>query len=247
MKFRVIVADCPWGFSDSLTMNDVKRGAAANYSTLSIADLKSLPVSKIAEDESLLVMWVPSSLLPEGLDVMKAWGFDFKQTYIWVKTKQDITSDLIGNLIDEFKDSSGKFFTSRAISDIKDTIKQGLPKLFNANAILAFGMGRIYRQTHEIAIIGTRGKIYRHLQNKSQRSVSLSPATKHSTKPEDLQNALDLMFPGSNKLEIFARRDRNQWTCIGNEAPNTKDEDIRVSLEKLLKPEEQENNEDSTS
>jgi N6-adenosine-specific RNA methylase IME4 len=75
MKFRVIIADCPWGFGDNLSMSNIKRGASANYKTLSVEELKSLPVSEICEDDAILALWVPSTLLSEGLDVMKAWGF----------------------------------------------------------------------------------------------------------------------------------------------------------------------------
>ncbi len=95
-------------------------------------------------------------------------------------------------------------------------------------------MGRIFRNCHELALVGTRGKIYSKLQNKSQRSVLLAPNLKHSSKPEGLQDRLDLMFPQANKLELFARRLRLGWICIGDEAKNTLNEDIRDSIDKLI-------------
>jgi N6-adenosine-specific RNA methylase IME4 len=99
---------------------------------------------------------------------------------------------------------------------------------------LAFGMGRLFRQTHEICLIGTSGKlIYKQLANKSQRSVSFAENLKHSAKPEHLQDSLEIMFPGQNYLEIFGRRLRNNWDVIGNESPSTMGEDIKVSLSKL--------------
>ena len=88
-KFQVIVADPPWSFSDSLNMSDVARSAKANYNTMTIGQIKDLKVKEITSpDGAILALWVPSSLLQEGLDVMKAWGFKHKQTYIWVKTKK---------------------------------------------------------------------------------------------------------------------------------------------------------------
>ena len=44
---------------------------------------------------------------------------------------------------------------------------------------------------------------------------------KHSKKPEDLQESLELMFPSyTDRLELFARRERPGWTCVGNESQN---------------------------
>jgi N6-adenosine-specific RNA methylase IME4 len=96
---------------------------------------------------------------------------------------------------------------------------------------LAFGMGRYFRAAHEIALIGTRGSCMP--ENKSQRSVIQHPALPHSAKPEALQDSLDLMYPGATKLELFARRDRPGWVCVGNECPSTQGEDIRASIERL--------------
>lgn len=79
------------------------------------------------------------------------------------------------------------------------------------------GMGRLFRQSHEIALIGVSGKsIYPLLQDRSQRSVGFDLNVGHSTKPETLQDRLDLMFPTANKIELFARRIRPGWTCLGN-------------------------------
>jgi N6-adenosine-specific RNA methylase IME4 len=47
---------------------------------------------------------------------------------------------------------------------------------------------------------------------------------------------LDLMFPGKSnkKIEMFARRDRPGWVCIGNQAPATINKDIRESIKDTL-------------
>jgi len=232
-KFSVIVADCPWSFSDKLKMSDVARGASSNYSVMSILDIKQLPIKDLTDlAGTVLALWVPSSLLQEGLDTMKAWGFAHKQTYVWVKTKkqplekvQKIFSSLV-SIANEMKTGS--------VSTFKDykRILNGTFMAFKLAQSLSFGMGRLFRQTHEICLIGTsNNKIYKSLQNKSQRSVSFAPNLKHSAKPEHLQDALELMFPEGNKLELFARRHRPGWTCLGNEVCGG--EDIRVSLSKL--------------
>lgn len=217
MKFNVIVADPPYEFGDKLKMSSVKRGAEANYNIMTTEELCNLPIKQIVDPNGcILCLWCPSSLIQNGLEVMDTYGFKLKQTYIWIKSKQE---NSIINIITKVIPKQGW--------------NTGVKYLFDN--CLSFGMGRLFRQSHEICLIGTNNNgIYKQLENRSQRSVSFAPNLKHSQKPEDLQNSLDLMFSTGNKLEIFARRQREGWVCIGNEAPATKGEDIRVSLEKLI-------------
>jgi N6-adenosine-specific RNA methylase IME4 len=84
---------------------------------------------------------------------------------------------------------------------------------------MAFGMGRLARNACEFALVGTRGKIYPHLQHRGIRNVFLAPSYKHSEKPWKVAEALELMFPDFAKLELFARRARPGWTTIGLEVP----------------------------
>lgn len=230
-KFSVIVADPPWSFDDRLKMSDVPRGAQANYPTLTIQDIKRLPVKAACDpDGAVLCLWVPSSLLQEGLDTMKAWGFNHKQTYVWVKSKKNevLTREIRKGFLELVKKVKrkalkldGKPITFRDFDFILDA------------TMLAFGMGRLFRQAHEICLIGTSSnKIYKQLNNKSQRSVCFAENLRHSAKPEALQNSLEIMFPKAKKLELFARRERQDWTCLGNEVGSK--EDIRVSLAKLI-------------
>lgn len=79
---------------------------------------------------------------------------------------------------------------------------------------LGFGMGRNFRNCSECALIGTKGKP--KLLDRSQRNVSLDLALPHSQKPETLQNRLEIMYEGPY-LELFARRKRDKWICLGNE------------------------------
>ncbi len=247
-KFDIIVSDPPWSFSDKLTMAPVKRGASSQYSTLNLQAIKNLPVQKVVSKDAVLVLWVPGSLLQEGLDVMSAWGFNQKQIHVWVKTKKEPFEGLykvVPNITNAFKPlfKLGKNVDSTDIKKIATDTTAIIRSMFaktdfsgqwKLDDILAFGMGRLFRQTHEIALIGTRGNVYTMLKNKSQRSVHFGPVLKHSAKPEDLQDMLDVMFPGASKLELFARRERSGWVCLGNQCPTSYGEDIRDSLNKFI-------------
>jgi N6-adenosine-specific RNA methylase IME4 len=82
---------------------------------------------------------------------------------------------------------------------------------------LAFGMGRQFRGCTEHALIGTRGRP--KPQNRGQRNAEVSPALPHSVKPGTLQERLELMYPAP-RLELFARRARPGWDCVGLESPD---------------------------
>lgn len=88
-KFDVILADPPWSFGDKLNMSSVKRGADAHYATLSLEGIKNIRVKDWTSDDSILALWVPSSMLADGLAVMESWGFKQKQIYTWVKTTKN--------------------------------------------------------------------------------------------------------------------------------------------------------------
>ena len=94
MKFDVIVADPPWVFNDKLKMSAVKRGAEAHYPLLNIESIKTLEVNNITSDPAVLALWVPSSHIHNGLSTLKNWGFVPKQTWIWVKTKNNPLNNL---------------------------------------------------------------------------------------------------------------------------------------------------------
>ena len=214
--------DPPWNFNDSLKMDDVKRGASSNYKTLSMEDIKNLDIKSISDDNCVLALWVPASLLKDGLETVERWGFVQKQIHVWVKTKQNPLSSLIKDILLDLKKLD--------IEAVKEKINN-----FNLENILSFGMGRLFRNCFEIALICTKGNIYSSLKNKSQRAVHFYPATKHSTKPEKLQDMLEIMFPDAKNegkmAELFARREREGWICVGNEIGPK--EDIRDSIERL--------------
>jgi len=225
---NIIVADPPYGFGDGLSMSKVKRGAKSHYKTMSINEMCELDIKNMIDPEgALLALWVPSSLLQNGLDIMKAWGFQQKQTFIWVKTKKEP----LGFIQKSIKTKINAEKISAKIEKIVFSL--GALSQLNLQNILGFGMGRLFRGCHEICLIGINNTgIYKKLRNRSQRSVVFSTNYKHSQKPEALQDSLDLMYPDDVvKVELFARRKREGWVCLGNEVCDG--EDIRDSIEKL--------------
>lgn len=78
-----------------------------------------------------------------------------------------------------------------------------------------FGMGRTVRASHETCLVGVRGKP--PVLNRSTRSVFSAPYTGHSRKPETFFDLVETLSPGPY-VELFARRQRPGWVCLGDEA-----------------------------
>ena len=88
-KYRTIYADPPWQFQNRTGKVDPEHRRLARYETMKLEDIKNLPVAELAAEKSHLYLWVPNALLPEGLEVMKAWGFEYKTNIIWEKVRHD--------------------------------------------------------------------------------------------------------------------------------------------------------------
>jgi N6-adenosine-specific RNA methylase IME4 len=88
-KFRTILADPPWQFNNRTGKMAPEHKRLNRYSTMALEEIKNIPVSAVIEDMAHLYLWVPNALLPEGLEVMKAWGFTYKTNIIWYKIRKD--------------------------------------------------------------------------------------------------------------------------------------------------------------
>lgn len=88
-KYRTIYADPPWQFQNRTGKVAPEHKRLNRYDTMRLEDIKRLPVSEISYEKCHLYLWVPNALLPEGLEVMKAWGFDYKTNIIWEKVRKD--------------------------------------------------------------------------------------------------------------------------------------------------------------
>lgn len=88
-KYTTIYADPPWRFQNRTGKMAPEHKRLNRYPTMTLEDIKELPVSQVAAEKSHLYLWVPNALLPEGLAVMEAWGFEYKSNLIWEKVRKD--------------------------------------------------------------------------------------------------------------------------------------------------------------
>jgi N6-adenosine-specific RNA methylase IME4 len=92
-RFRTILADPPWQFTNKTGKVAPEHRRLTRYSTMSLEQIKSLPVEAVAVEPAHLYLWVPNALLPDGLSVMAAWGFQYKSNVVWHKVRKDGGSD----------------------------------------------------------------------------------------------------------------------------------------------------------
>lgn len=89
--YGLVYADPPWRYDNG------GRGAAINhYEDLDVEEIKTLTdgqgrsVKDVAAPDSILYLWATTALLPEALDVMASWGFEYKSSMVWVKDIQGL-------------------------------------------------------------------------------------------------------------------------------------------------------------
>jgi N6-adenosine-specific RNA methylase IME4 len=170
VKARVLVADPPWKFGDSLPGK--KRGAAKHYPCMPVIGYGSIsrfPLPPL-EDNAVLFLWRVAAMQNEAVIVAMNWGFVVKAELIWLKQTK-----------------TGKRH---------------------------FGMGRQFRNEHESCLVATRGRVTPKVKNVC--STFTASAGAHSAKPDEFYEIVERMYDGPY-VELFARRQREGWSCYGNE------------------------------
>lgn len=99
-KYDIIYADPPWDYGGKMQFDRSSKKtvntnweksifiSAANfqYPTLTTKEMMKIPISEIAKDDCLLFMWVTNPHLAQGLELGKAWGFEYRTVgFVWDK------------------------------------------------------------------------------------------------------------------------------------------------------------------
>lgn len=85
-KYKIIYADPPWKYND-----EGCQGTATNhYNTMDNNSICNLPIKELADDDCVLFIWGTYPKLPEVLEVIKAWGFEYKSIgFQWLKLNKE--------------------------------------------------------------------------------------------------------------------------------------------------------------
>jgi len=124
-KYKIICADPPWDYQSAWkrphsATSGIWGLAQNHYPSLTVEEIKNLPVNKISDEDCFLFMWAVFPQLQEALDVIKAWGFEYKTVaFTWIKKNKKG-----GNAI-------GMGWYTRANAEVCLLAKKGKPKVIN--------------------------------------------------------------------------------------------------------------------
>lgn len=84
-RYNIIYADPPWRFKVWCRDTGLGRSADSHYRTMTLDEIKAFPVP--AADDCALFLWATRPMICEALEVMNAWGFEYKtEAFTWAKT-----------------------------------------------------------------------------------------------------------------------------------------------------------------
>jgi N6-adenosine-specific RNA methylase IME4 len=148
-KYSVLYADPPWDYAGKTqhTSGDFKEGMSAkdHYNTMTLQQLKELKIQEKTEKDCVLFLWTSSPHLPQALELMKAWGFDYKTiAFVWDKQKTNPGYYTLSQVEICLVGKKGKFPTPRGsrkerqfLSEMRgvhskkpDEIRQRITKMF---------------------------------------------------------------------------------------------------------------------
>ena len=85
-KYSVILADPPWDYGMPNDRAPSRVIPQEKYPTMTMDAICAMHVPALAADDAMLFLWCPASLLPQGLRVIQAWGFEYSSNWVWHKT-----------------------------------------------------------------------------------------------------------------------------------------------------------------
>lgn len=87
--FQTVLADPPWRFANRTGKVAPEHKRLDRYGTMDLEAIKAMPVGDVSAKNAHLYLWVPNAMLPDGIEVMKAWGFRYVSNIVWAKRRKD--------------------------------------------------------------------------------------------------------------------------------------------------------------
>ena len=204
--FTTILADPPWRYGDQGSR------AATPYPTMSVREIRDMPIRALAADNALLLLWTTASFREHAYPIARAWGFEPKTELVWVKGGPSLELPKLAEAFEAWRDFKGSVGGRLVIPKAAVQLARGAVSFRPT-----LGMGHYLRVAHEVALFCVRGKV--RVADKSIPSVFCAPRRAHSEKPELVYEMLERLNPGppGAQLELFARTKRFGWKSWGNE------------------------------
>lgn len=206
-QYDVILADPPWWFANRLTGKGRTKfgsGAGGHYPMLKahqiIDPAITLDVKTLAKRNSVLFMWVTWSHLYDTNH----------RTLTGIKSTKAFP--LPNDALTVVQGWGFNYSTGAAWGKTTKTGK------------IATGTGHYFGGSCEPLLVATRGKFMTPKAWGGRMltpGLFLLPKRGHSQKPDEVHTMIEAMYPGAEKLELFARRPKVGWDVWGNEVEST--------------------------
>src|SRR3990167_6875241 len=86
-KYQIILADPCWPYNERQDEKNLYGNTKYHYPSLSIEEIKKLPIKELKTENAVLFLWVATHFLEESFEIIKTWGMEYKSQMIWVKNK----------------------------------------------------------------------------------------------------------------------------------------------------------------
>ncbi len=196
-RFGTVMADPPWRFQNRTGKIAPEHKRLARYPTMTLDDICELPVAELSEERAHCYLWVPNALLPEGLRVLEAWGFEYKSNIVWEKIRKDFGPD-----------GRGVGFYFRNVTEIL---------LFGTRGknVRTLPPGR--SQVNFMSSLDDSGSEFHSLDVLPDGDLLKTRKREHSRKPDEQYEIIESCSWGPY-LELFGRGRRDGWAVWGNQA-----------------------------
>lgn len=202
-RYRAILADPPWRYVVR-SEKGMGRSPDRHYETMTLDEIKALPVREVAAKDCVLFMWVIDSHVEMAHEVLKAWGFKYKTVGLyWAKTNKD-----------------------------EKTFFQGTGHWTRANPEHAYeAYFGDTEQEVERCFLNTVGAPKR--VGKNVPRLLVSRRREHSRKPDDTWARIEALVDGPY-LELFGRQQHGEWSVWGKESSKFNDPLLRDEMAEVI-------------
>ena len=187
-QYGVFYADPPWSYQ-MYSDKGYEKSPDTHYECLSLDELKAMRDGIVfaAAPDAVCVMWTTFAMLPPAMELMKAWGFQYKTGGPWVKRAGN------GNA------AFGTGYVLRSAAELFLIGTTGAPRVRN-------------RSTRNLLLTGEWPESVSDIDS----IIVDSARREHSRKPDEMIPLIEQLFHGPY-LELFARTARAGWTSWGNQ------------------------------
>jgi len=230
VKYNVILADPPWSYPQGGRTHI----GTTPYPTMSVSEIKALPVKQIAAADCALFLWTTASRLPEALSVINAWGFDYKTVFlVWVKVYKNKSLVCgLGNysrgscefVLVACKGRPLQFRKSRNVYQVIRTFEEvepPQPTITDHPPATSLPPS----PTTTISSLVHPSEHHSNVEPTFPENIVTTEMRKlHSEKPEESFERIETFFGNTDnlpKIELFARQKRPGWSSWGLELTQT--------------------------